>query len=237
MNIGYKKLRYGYIAKLEILGKNNEDRSDIHNSEYSLYRCSSAKVLSIFPNNLNVVFKKDPLTNIDSNEVPSIYDINFVYIVGDIVEVEDYDENIENVYSRGIYYFKCLERAQYWDEKDNIKTGSHKHWSDDGYCYSMYNFVNSKLNGPFVYMNGDLIHIKGNYKNNSLEGEYKEWYPSGRLYIRYFYVNGLLNGKFVEMTSDGRIRHNYIYKNNMRDWSQKCWFTTLDDIAEYEKMD
>jgi hypothetical protein len=53
--IGYKKLQGGWIAKLQIIGQNNEHRKDIVNSQTAKYRCDKALVLEIFRDKKNVV--------------------------------------------------------------------------------------------------------------------------------------------------------------------------------------
>jgi hypothetical protein len=65
-------------------------------------RCSKAKVLAI--------------ENIDGSEsglkeVESSYDSNFVYRVGETVEVDNFDDNRWNEYSTGIHFFMAREMA------------------------------------------------------------------------------------------------------------------------------
>ena len=64
-------------------------------------RCSKAKVLSI--------------TSLDAKEsfdkIASKYDRNFIYEVGKIVEVKDFDKNRWNECSTGIHFFITREEA------------------------------------------------------------------------------------------------------------------------------
>jgi hypothetical protein len=93
--IGYKKAGK-YIVKLLIM----EDSK--RNSATTLKcRCDKAKVLDIE--------KIDTGEKIEST--PSDYDINFIYKVGEIVKVDDFDENRWNECSTGIHFFMNKENA------------------------------------------------------------------------------------------------------------------------------
>ena len=96
--IGYKKCRDDLIVELEI----PEDalRSSATTRKC---RCSKAKVLSI--------------TNLDGSkskctEATSKRDSSFVYKVGEIVEVPDFDTNRFNECSTGIHFFVTREEAE-----------------------------------------------------------------------------------------------------------------------------
>ena len=94
--IGYKKCGK-YIIKLRIA-----ETSKRCSSTSRKCRCSEAEVLSI--------------TNLDgaSNYITSVssdYDPNFVYKVGEIVSVSDFDENRWNECSTGIHFFITREEA------------------------------------------------------------------------------------------------------------------------------
>lgn len=94
--IGYKAAR-NKIIKLEICA--DAKRSSATSRKC---RCSKAKVLSI--------------TNLDGSEsglteVASYYDENFIYRVGETVEVPDFDENRWNECAAGIHFFITREEA------------------------------------------------------------------------------------------------------------------------------
>ena len=94
--IGYKKAR-GHIVKLEILS--DAKRSSATSRKC---RCSAAKVLSI--------------TTLDGRDdgtqfISSGRDSNFVYRVGEIVRVDDFDENRWNECSTGIHFFITRDEA------------------------------------------------------------------------------------------------------------------------------
>ena len=94
--IGYKKA-HGYIVKLEILA--DAKRSSATSRKC---RCSAAKVLSI--------------TAVDGSEevkeIASDKDSNFIYRVGEIVRVNNFDENRWNECSTGIHFFITRREAE-----------------------------------------------------------------------------------------------------------------------------
>ena len=93
--IGYKKAGK-YIVKLLIL----ED-SKRSSATTLKCRCDKAKVLD--------VEKIDTGEKIEST--PSDYDINFIYKVGEIVKVDNFDENRWYECASGIHFFMNKENA------------------------------------------------------------------------------------------------------------------------------
>ena len=94
--IGYKKAS-GYIIELEICA--DAKRSSATSRKC---RCSEAKVLAI--------------TNLDGSEsglseVKSNYDKDFIYRVGETVEVPDFDDNRWNECAAGIHFFITRDEA------------------------------------------------------------------------------------------------------------------------------
>ena len=94
--IGFKKAN-GLIIELEI-------PSDALRSSATTrkWRCSKAKVISI--------------TNLDGSpsgvtSIPSSWDGNFIYSIGDIVEVADFDTNRWNECAPGIHFFITRQEA------------------------------------------------------------------------------------------------------------------------------
>ena len=93
--IGYKKAN-GCIVELLIL----ED-SKRSSATTMKCRCDKAKVLDI----------EDIKTGLKVQVVRSNYDFNFVYKVGEIVSVENFDNNRWNECSTGIHFFVNKENA------------------------------------------------------------------------------------------------------------------------------
>ena len=94
--IGYKKARR-HIVKLEILADAKRSSATTRKC-----RCSAAKVLSI-----TTLDGKDDGTQF----ISSGRDSNFVYRVGEIVRVDDFDENRWNECSTGIHFFITRDEA------------------------------------------------------------------------------------------------------------------------------
>ena len=94
--IAYKKARE-YIVELKIL-----DDAKRLSATSRKCRCNKAKVLRI----LN--FDR---TTADITEVKSNYDSKFIYKVGDIVSVDNFDEDRWNECSTGIHFFINFQEA------------------------------------------------------------------------------------------------------------------------------
>ena len=95
--IGYKKARYGYIIKLQIC--KDAKRSSATTKKC---RCSKALVLAI--------------ENIDGSdsglqEIESHFDPCFIYRVGEIAEVYNFDDNRWNECAPGIHFFMDRQNA------------------------------------------------------------------------------------------------------------------------------
>lgn len=99
--IGWKKCRWGAIVKLEIL----EDAQRL-SAFGRKCRCSAAKVLAI-ENFDGTDFGKDCAT--------SFNDPTFIYRVGDIVRVSNFDDNRTHECSRGIHFFITRQEAVNYD--------------------------------------------------------------------------------------------------------------------------
>ena len=96
MFIGYKKAS-GYIVELEI----PEDAKRLSATTRKC-RCNKAKVLRILNYNKEIL---------DIIEVRSDYDSNFVYKVGEIVSVDNFNEDRFNECSTGIHFFINFQEA------------------------------------------------------------------------------------------------------------------------------
>ena len=96
MFIGYKKAR-GYIVELEI----PEDAKRLSATTRKC-RCDKAKVLRILNTDRTIA---------DITEVKSNYDGKFIYKVGEIVSVDDFDKDRWNECSTGIHFFINFQEA------------------------------------------------------------------------------------------------------------------------------
>ena len=95
--VGWKKCRDDAIVKLEIL--EIAKRSSAYGRKF---RCSDAKVLAI----QNIKGDDYGVT-----EIASCRDKNFIYRIGEIVKVDDFDEDRRNECSTGIHFFITRQEA------------------------------------------------------------------------------------------------------------------------------
>ena len=96
MFIGYKKAS-GYIVELEI----PEDAKRLSATTRKC-RCNKAKVLRILNTDKTIA---------DITEVKSDYDNSFIYKVGEVVSVDNFDEDRWNECSTGIHFFINFQEA------------------------------------------------------------------------------------------------------------------------------
>ena len=143
-NIGYKKAKEGFIVKLEILGENNEKRTDIRDPVHAKYRCSKAKVLDIFH------YK----TNEKKESIGGIYNNNFIYKLNEIVETK-FNPNLESVCSEGIHYFKTLKQANFWRFNLDNYIGEFMEWYENGSPYYKCYINNGRYEGKHEIFNED----------------------------------------------------------------------------------
>ena len=115
MKVVYKACRNS-ILTLELLPDSvtNEDRNGISDPLHAKFRINKVKVISMI----------DPFTKETLNQDRSIYDIDFIYKTGEIVQTT-FNDNINKVCGAGIHYFKTYETAVSWYvwyiQKKNIR--------------------------------------------------------------------------------------------------------------------
>ena len=97
--VGWKKCRDGAVVKLLIPAY--AKRSSAFGRKC---RCSAAKVLEITD------VHGDPIS-----EAMSCHDSRFIYRVGEIVSVDDFDEDRKNECSTGIHFFITRQEAEDYD--------------------------------------------------------------------------------------------------------------------------
>ena len=95
--IGFKKVRGNYIVELEILA--DAMRSSATGRKC---RCSKAKVVSI---------TNPDGSNAEETSAISGWDSKFIYSVGEVVEVKDFDTNRWNECAPGIHFFITRQEA------------------------------------------------------------------------------------------------------------------------------
>lgn len=227
--IGYKKLKNGYIAKLEILGINTQNRPSVkeENQQYAKYRCSIAKVLDIY--------KDEEKTNMGV----STYNDKFVYTVGEIIKPDAFDVKKKNVCSSGIHYFLDEKVAndynprlqRYTADKKSNKNGEVRLYYENGELKHVYTLVNGRYDGQYISYDkkGNMIGY-AEYKNGQLNGNYKVWY-NNRIRDDHNYKNDKLDGEYKCYDYNGNILRNDFYKNGKKHGLCKTYH---DGVLTYE---
>ena len=183
-HIGYKKLAHGYMCRLEIIGDHNESRKSVKDIQYASHRCSKARVLKIFM--IKDDMSEDYTFDKNQEHGVSIYDPSFIYKVDEIVEVPDFDMDINVVNGKGIHYYRSPIPAYFY--KLDVPIGRViKGWHDNGYP--------------------SYEHEYGS--EGTLHGICKGWYGhSKQLWYDCVYKSGKkIRGK--EYTCDGYLSKNY----------------------------
>jgi hypothetical protein len=151
-----------YVVVLEKLNdtRTNESRSDIADSKYAKYRANKLKTILI-------INKFDPLDVIVEIQNSS-YKEKKVYKTGEIIEIDEYDYNLEKVCSTGIHYFKTIEQSFFWELLGfNLTyTGKKIGWHENGTKSSEGEYKEGKREGKWIYWYEDGKIMK--------EREYKE---------------------------------------------------------------
>ena len=208
--------QYGYkagylsIITLQILGKTNEGRNDVFDSNYAKFRCSSAIVVDIEH------YDTQEKMNMDV----STYDSSFIYEVGKEVVPHKYGEDLNKICAPGIHYFKTKEAAesyfcQHLDGEE--KNGIYRTWHDNGRLWTETTIKDGELDGLYKswFSDGNIAE-ESIYKNGLYDGPYKAWSGNGQLIIECTYKNGILDGTYKYMGSDGCLIENNINENGIK---------------------
>lgn len=214
--LGYTKLENKFIAKLEILGKNNQER-DVYDSDYALYRCRTIKVLDIYHMD-NIDFKSDHLYDIQHKNK---------FSVGRIIQLTDYDDNL-NMEGKGVEYF-ITEDAAYWRafEKSPKYTGEAKGYTKNGKKHFHYNYLDGKKHGiqmEWYIDDKNNLKFEANYLYDELNGNYTKYYENGNVYISRFYVKYKKNGQENIYNQDGIRMKRFYYENGKKEGIQKIYY-------------
>jgi len=200
----YKACRNSIII-LELLNDTitNEKRKDVINDKYAKFRCDKAKVIDI--------------TNVKTGELMegdvSIYDSEFVYSFGEIIETV-FDENLDEVCTNGIHYFKTKEAALSWfynqDDK-NFPDGKWIRWNENG-----------------------EKHCEGTYKNGKHDGKWTGWHENGQKFYECAYKNGKHDGKCIYWYGNEKNQKEseVTRKDGILEGKCTCWWYNADKRSE-----
>ena len=223
LNIIYKACQ-GSIATLELLPDSitNEERKNVVDSNFAEFITDKVKVLSLI----------NPETREKLEEDRSIYDPEFVYQVGEIIETEhNFDiiicSNPNNLayMGRGVHYFKTYAAALSWYYEHHQKiNGKHIRYNKNGQKQSEWNYKNGKRDGKQYswYENGQKS-FESNYKNGKQDGKDVMWYENGQKLFEDNWKDGQSEGKQYGWHENGQKWSEYNYKNGKRDGKQYYW--------------
>jgi len=181
----YKKCICDTIVVLKKTDKTitNESRKSIIDPRYAKFRGNRFEVVCIFD-----AFDCDE----EYVSAPSCYKTDFYYKIDCIVEVKNFDPNIEDVCSTGIHYFKDVRGAYFYNLRTVGFSGQFIQYYDDGQKMWDFNLVNGKLEGNYIeWYNNGKMKTKKNYTDFVLKGECTEWNDSGQIISKRNYVNGI----------------------------------------------
>ena len=180
---------------LELLNDSvtNEKRDLVIDDKYAKFRCNKAKVISIKNVKTGELMKNDR----------SIYDWDFVYRVGEVVDTW-FSRHINIVCSGGIHYFKTEEAALSWfyRQTDNkFPDGKWTTWHENG--HKKY-FKDGKKDEKWTrwYENGNK-NSEGAYKDGKLDGKWIDWHENGQKQSERTYKDGKIYGNRLEWWSNG----------------------------------
>jgi Family of unknown function (DUF5758) len=178
----YKAGLYSIIT-LAISGKTNEKRDRVYDASRAKFRAKSAYVVDIEDLQTKEAMKSDH----------SRADPSFIYRVGEEIKVDNYNEDINEVCTTGIHYFKTKEVAEDWWIRGSRchKEGLYREWHDNGRLELEFNCKDGELNGLYRrwYEDGTLSE-ETHCKDGKREGLHREYDWKGTLFLEVDYKNG-----------------------------------------------
>ena len=163
------------IMKKITNGKNkititNESRENVYDPLYAKFRANILDVVVIVSIKTMKTVKYLYHRYVDPNNRNG-HPISIMYNVGETVEPDKFDQDLEKVCSSGVHYFKTLDRAYYYRGLPLIYTGRLIEWYDDG-----------------------CKELEGTYIDGKRHGDWSYWYDNGRINIEEQYDNDVLCG-------------------------------------------
>lgn len=209
------KVWFVVLSKLKQT-KTNEDRKSVVDTKCAMYRANKLKVIDILNVN-DFELKRKKIVN-------AFLDVHIgysyaIYEVGKIVRANSFDNDIGNVSSCGIHYYKSIDLAYFHlriPEKyegvafccdingamlwkafylNGLKNGFWIKWSADGFKTNIADFLNGEYNGNFV-----AFHTNGNKKEDGL-------YINGKKESDWTNYDNNGDIMYVDKYRDGELRY------------------------------
>ena len=164
--------------------RTNENRINVANSLYAKFRADKLYVVKIINSNNMELIKEVTNNN---------YYIKITYKCDEIIVPDIFDENINEVCSSGIHYFKTIDAAFYYrDQLPTQFTGKWVCWYGNGNGNKNYEsrYIDGKKTGKWTrwYENGNKS-FEGEYINDKKTGKWTRWYENGNKSFEGEYIN------------------------------------------------
>lgn len=217
---GSKECEWIVVMQKTEKTKTNEDRKNITNKNYAKFRASTLKVIEIFSVNYPSYTVKKIVTNFWGRITR--------YEVGKSVEPNKFDENINNVCSEGIHYFKTIipayyyrsvpdEYAGYWishyDDgskesegyyEEGVKWSFWTHWNENGTIDSKGQYIKGQRNKKWThYHENGKIKTCGEYNNDEKNGYWISFHSNEQKESEGNYINDQKSGHWVFWNDKG----------------------------------
>lgn len=177
--------------------KTNEGRKNIVNKDCAKFRANKLLVVKIININKPSLSKKYIVNKYQDYK-------SIRYEVGKIVIPNEYDENIENVNSGGIHYFRTILPAFYRRDTPDDYSGNSIEWYENGQKESEGLYVDGYKFGKWTkwYENGQK-EDEGEYNEfGYASGFWTEYYENGQKKSCGNYDNGYKIGNWITWQCD-----------------------------------
>jgi antitoxin component YwqK of YwqJK toxin-antitoxin module len=168
-----------YIVVLEKLIDTitNELRTNIIDPKYAKYRANKLKTI--------LIINKFDTSNVIMEIQNSCHEEKkVVYITDEIIEIDDYDYDLNKVWSTGIHYFKTIEQSFFWEllKFNPTYTGKCIEWHEGGNKCEEGEYKEGIPEGKWIkwHTNGNKRE-EGEYKEGIKKGEWIRWYEYGKI--------------------------------------------------------
>ena len=210
--IGYKAAKVGETRVLITLdipddAITNVARTSVVVKDTAKYRTNKANVLKIededgkeYTEAVTVFYRENSLT----------------YKLNELVEVSNYDMNLEEVCSSGIHFFLTKRVAELYS-RDSIQNGLYQSWYKNGEKWVECTYVNGKREGLFQEWrrNGQKLE-EFTLVNGLAEGLYQSWHQNGEKWVECTFVNGRFEGVYQCWYSNGQKYSESTYVNGVK---------------------
>jgi antitoxin component YwqK of YwqJK toxin-antitoxin module len=175
----------------------NENRDSVNDVNHAKHRANKLEVVSIV--------NKDNGSHLDEIKSSSYSHDHLMYYVGETVESDEYDTDINKVCSTGIHYFKTWETAYFWDK--SITNGVFKQWSNSGIQVLESNYSSSKLHGSFQrwYEKTATTSLSATFNMGKFDGLYTRYHGNTNKFIEGNYSNGTKTGTWTKWDENGNV--------------------------------